>query len=258
MIDTDTGVARLAYLQAVRVARRRLEGTSLLRAWDRQAAAHPRSSLAHFRTLLAVHNASDLVAMDLPWWTYEAIDTVDKFLANRGGQARVFEYGSGASTVWLARRSGSIDAVEHDAQWVGLVRELLGAATGVQAEVRLHTPAVVASGSPRVTSRAPSGQGLDFHDYVHTIDDVGGRPFDLVLVDGRAREASLMRALDRVADDGLVLLDDAQRDRYRPSLTAAEALGWSVTVTRGRTPCQPLPRETALLRRRSGSGPAAT
>jgi predicted O-methyltransferase YrrM len=196
--------------------------------------------------------------MDLPWWTYEAIDAVDKFLADRGGQARIFEYGSGASTVWLARRSRSVDVVEHDADWAVLVRDLLASATGVQASVTVHTPEVEVSESPRVSSGAPSGHGLDFHRYVHTIDEVSGPPFDLLLVDGRAREASLLHALDRVAEDGLVLMDDAQRERYRPALAAAAAVGWSVTVTHGRTPCQPLPRATALLRRRTGAGPGVT
>ncbi|MGF1661138.1 MAG: class I SAM-dependent methyltransferase [Kineosporiaceae bacterium] len=258
MLDTDSGPARAAYLTVVRGTRRALDGTSLLRAWDRRAAERPGSTVAHLRTLLAVHNAEDLVAMDLPWWTYEAIEVVEKFLADRGGRARVFEYGSGASTVWLARRSASVDAVEHHDGWAGRVRELLAAAPGVTADVSLHVPEVPATDRPAVPSASPGASGLDFSEYVATVDTVGGEPFDLVLVDGRAREESLRRAAHRVRDDGLLLLDDAQRPRYREVLAEMAATGWTVTVTRGRTPCQPLPRETALLRRATGSGPVLT
>jgi predicted O-methyltransferase YrrM len=253
VLDTDSGPLRAVYLAVVRAARRALEGTALLRAWDRRAARRPRSRVAHLRTLLAVHNAEDLVAMDLPWWTYEAIDVVEAFLAERGGKARVFEFGSGASTVWLARRSGRVDAVEHHPGWADRVRQLLAAAPGVTADVSLHVPTVARTPVPILPSASPTAQGLDFAQYVAVLDEVEGEPFDLVLVDGRAREESLRRALKRVREDGLVLLDDAQRERYHPVLAEAAASGWSVTVTRGRTPCQPLPRETAVLRRRSGA-----
>jgi predicted O-methyltransferase YrrM len=253
VLDTDSGPLRSVYLGVVRATRRALDGTAPLRAWDRRAAAEPRSLMAHLRTLLAVHNAEDLVAMDLPWWTYEAVDAVDAFLAQRGGTARVFEFGSGASTVWLARRSGRVDAVEHDPDWAERVRQLLTTAKDVTAEVTVHVPTVARVPVPALPSGSPSAQGLDFTEYVAVLDEVGGDAFDLVLVDGRAREESLRRALQRVREDGLVLLDDAQRERYGPVLAEAAAAGWDVTVTHGRTPCQPLPRSTALVRRRRGS-----
>jgi hypothetical protein len=258
VLDTDSGPLRAAYLAGMKGLRRGLDGTALLRAWDRNAAQAPRTSVAHLRTLLAVHNAEDLVDLDLPWWTYRAIDVVDGFLGARGGAARVFEYGAGASTVWLARRAGSVDAVEHDPQWAERTRQLLARAPQVRAEVVVHVPvvpAVPAGTAPEVPSASPAAAGLDFGRYVASIDDVGGEPFDLVLVDGRARQAALRRALDRVLPDGLVLLDDAQRPRYEAVLAEAAGAGWDVTVTRGRTPCQPLPRSTALLRRaRVGGG----
>jgi predicted O-methyltransferase YrrM len=255
VLDTESSPLRTVYLRVVRSVRRALDGSSVLRAWDRSAARRPRSTVAHLRTLLAVHNAEDLVALDLPWWTYEAVDTVDKFLADRGGAARVFEFGSGASTVWLARRAARVDAVEHHPEWAERVRHLLGRAEGVTAAVRLHVPPVPHQVDPAVPSVSPAARHLDFSRYVSTIDEVGQGPFDLVLVDGRARAESLRRALGRVSDNGMILLDDAQRPRYRDVLTEAAARGWDVTVTRGLTPCQPLPRETAILRRRPAPGP---
>lgn len=247
----DSGPFRSAYLGAVTAARRGLDGTALLRSWDARTARRPRSPLAHLRTLLAVHNAEDLVTLDLPWWTYQAVDHVSGFLAGRGYQARVFEYGSGASTLWLARRCTSLDAVEHHGQWAERVRELVAATPGLRCTPTLHVPpvpAVLAGTRARVPSGAPSGQGLDFATYVDVVHEVGGL-FDLVTVDGRAREASLLVSLEHVAPDGLLLLDDAQRSRYRDVVRQAEAMGWFSLRTRGATPCQPVPRETVLLSR---------
>lgn len=247
-MSTDSGLLRDVYLKVMTGTRRQLEGTTVLRSWDRRAAAHPRSRLAHLRTLLAVHNAEDLVRMDLPWWTYEAIDVVDGFLARREGRARVFEYGSGASTLWLARRAGQVDAVEHEAGWAERVRVLLASTPGLRTSPTVHVPEVPRSAAPVVGSGAPSGAGLDFDTYVHAIDRVDGE-MDLVLVDGRARSEVLLHVLDRVAPDGLVLLDDAQRPRYLPAVEEAARRGWTVRWTRGATPCQPLPRATVLLAR---------
>lgn len=250
-MSRDQGLLRDAYLGVMTGLRRALDGTAALRAWDRQVAAHPRTVSAHLRTLLAVHHAEDLVRMDLPWWTYDAVDAVDGFLAARGGTARVFEYGSGASTLWLARRAGSVDAVEHEPAWAARVRELLATTPGLRCAPVVHVPHVpVVAGTqqPEVASAAPSGQGLDFAAYVRAIDGVDGE-FDLVLVDGRARAEVLRHVLDRVSPGGLVLLDDAQRRRYRAAVDEAASRGWHVRRTRGATPCQPLPRETVLLSR---------
>ncbi|WP_380167472.1 class I SAM-dependent methyltransferase [Jannaschia sp. R86511] len=247
-MSRDQGLLRDVYLGVMTGARRGLDRTRLLNMWDRQVAANPRSVSAHLRTLLAVHNAEDLVRMDLPWWTYQAVDAVDAFLARHDGAGRVFEYGSGASTLWLARRAGSVDAVEHEAEWAERVRELLATTPGLRCTPTVHVPAVPTSTSPVVASGAPSGQGLDFADYVKAIDDVPG-DFDLVLVDGRARGEVLLHVLDRVAPGGLVLLDDAQRTRYSPAVDEAARRGWLVRRTRGATPCQPVPRETVLLSR---------
>lgn len=240
------GTMRAAYLGVMHRLRDGFDGTGLLAAWDRAAQQRPRAALAHLRTLLGVHRADDLVALDLPWWTYRAIDTVTGFLAASGGRARVFEYGSGASTVWLARRAATVTSIEHHPAWAAHVREML-AAQGHDNAVVHHVPAR-ASTAPAVASGAPSGTGLDFAEYVAAIDAHPG-PYDLVVVDGRARGPALVGALQDVAEDGMAVLDDAQRTRYQPWLDRARAAGWDVERHRGTAPCEPLPRDTATLTR---------
>ena len=258
-MDPDSGPARAGYLALATGLRRALEGTSLLAGWDRLVARRPRSAAAHLRTLVAVHNVDDLVQLDLPWWTYRAIDVVGGYLAGLGYSARVFEYGSGASTIWLARRAASVESVEHDETWATRVRELAAVREGLRCTPVVHVLEVPTSPHPVVPSGAPSGRGRDFAGYVAAIDRTDGE-FDLVLVDGRAREAALLKALDRVSSGGLVLLDDAQRQRYQGAIHAAELRGWCVLRTHGATPCQPFPRETVLLSRQplSMSGARAT
>lgn len=245
-MNQDEGFVRAVYVGLVTRLRGLLDGTRLLRAWDRLALADPRGRMFHLRTLLALHRPEDLILLDVPWWTYQARDRVEAFLAARDGQAQVLEFGSGASTVWLARRASSVHAVEHDEFWAGRVQAMLDGMTGLRSRPLLHVPAVMRSEHPRVASGAPSGRGLDFSEYVDLPAALGTR-FDLVLVDGRAREESLLRALALLSPGGLALLDDSQWARYQPTLRRLADEGWVVETTRGATPCQPFPRETTLI-----------
>ena len=132
----------------------------------------------------------------------------------RGGTARVFEFGAGASTPWLARRSAEVHAVEYDAGFAAHIEPVVR-----EAGATLHVVPGVPSAHPRVASAKRGHVGEDFERYVATIDEVGG-PFDLVVIDGRAREEALVRSLPHLAPGGVVLLDDAWRARYRAAVAA--------------------------------------
>lgn len=224
------------YVSAWRLARRGAERTGLLDRLEGSAspAAH------HARTLFAIHDVADMVHLDLAWWSYAAIDEVSTLLAER--PAQVFEYGAGASTAWLAVRASYVTSVEHEAGFVEVLTPMLAHLTNV--EVML-VPAV-RSAAPAVPSRRRGHDGLDFSDYVKAIDAVPGE-LDLVVVDGRARVACVRQALPRLASDGVLLLDNADRDEYA-SVVSDPAL--DVRVLRGATPCLPYPTSTALIRRR--------
>jgi predicted O-methyltransferase YrrM len=195
------------------------------------------------RSLLSIYDVPELAMLDVPWWTMDSAAIVDAFLAGRRG-ARVFEWGSGASTVWLAKRSASVVAVEHDSAWAEQVRSLLPAGAAVDLRV---VPARPATGAPgEVRSAKPGASELDFSQYVAVIDEIPG-PYDVIIVDGRARESCLMRALPHLAPDGLLVLDNVERRRYRAAIAAARGQV-EVTWTAGLTPGLPYPTRTAILR----------
>jgi hypothetical protein len=229
---------RSAYVTVVRAVRSVLGALGLLRLLDEWAR---RSRTGRWvRSLLAIYDVRELVALDTPWWTFESADLVAAHLAERPG-ARVFEWGSGASTAWLSRRAAEVVAVEHDAEWADQVRPLTG--PGVQV---LTVPPVPASARSTARSRKPGFEGLDFGAYVAAVDDQDG-VFDLVVIDGRAREACLARAVHRLAEDGLIVFDNVDRRRYRDAISAQP--GIEVRWTRGLTPSLPYPTRTALIRR---------
>lgn len=240
---------RSLYVRAARVAAVVLRGLGLLAVLERRA---PGSRAATWLvSLLAIHDLDGLRRLDVPWWTFASSDLVAAWLRGRPG-ARVFEWGSGASTLWLAARAGSVRSVEHHAGWAGALSPRL------PGNVELRVVEAVPSTSPVVASARAGHDGLDFAAYVAAIDDVAG-DFDVVVIDGRAREACLARAVERLAPGGLIVFDNVDRRRYRDAIGATAAVREGrllLTVTRGLTPALPYPTRTALLHRAPTPGTA--
>ena len=69
--------------------------------------------------------------------------------------------------------------------------------------------------------------------------------FDLIVVDGRAREAAMRAAIPHLAPDGLIVFDNSHRKRYQEAIAES---GLSEQVFRGLTPSLPYPDRTSLLR----------
>ncbi|HEY5516542.1 MAG TPA: class I SAM-dependent methyltransferase [Pengzhenrongella sp.] len=200
----------------------------------------------HLRTLFAIHDVDDMIRLDTPWWTYGSIRVVEEHLGRLDGGARVFEYGSGASSLWLAARSGEVHTVEHDAGFAEVMRDAL-TRSGLADKVTLHEVPAEDSGTPVTRSGRRGEDSVDYTAYARSIELPGG-DFDLVVVDGRARVACLHAALGQLAPGGLVVFDDAQRPRYRAGIRSA---GLPVRAIWGMVPSLPYPRQTAVL------GPAA-
>ena len=192
-------------------------------------------------SLTKVHDSLAIADLDVPWWTYDAIDEVARWFVSRGGRpVRVFEYGSGASTFWLARRATEVFSVEHHRGFGLMMQHELASYENVT--LRIVEP--VESSHPVIPSAKEDHAGLDFASYVASVDDVPG-DFDLVVIDGRAREACLAAVVDRVAVDGIVVFDNTRRRRYR---TAIRESGMVESRCRGLTPTLPYPDQTSILR----------
>lgn len=123
----------------------------------------------------------------LPWYTYPSI----KFLDGRIQPGlRVFEFGSGNSTLWWADKVAYVTSCEHDLDWYNLVKG--------------QTP-------PNV-------------NYLHCELEYGGdyskvasqyqAEFDVIVIDGRDRVNCSKNSLDALRSDGVIIWDNSDRDIY--------------------------------------------
>jgi len=128
--------------------------------------------------------AYELRHPDHPWITAHAVSWLD---ANVRPYHTAFEWGSGASTPWLARRVRRLVSVEHHKEWHDRVQVKLARAGVDNVDYRL----------------VPESQ------YASAIDEFPDGHFDLILVDGLFRDATLERAIPKIAVGGWLILDNA-------------------------------------------------
>jgi len=189
----------------------------------------------------------------LPCYAFGAIRVIEREIRP---EHRVFEYGSGSSTLWYAERCAQVVAIEHDPGWHALV----SAAAPANVEARLHEGQPLSEQERSRHGRGDSEFGswkkpeLDFEHYVTAIDDYPDGWFHIISVDGRARVACLARVVDKLAPGGLLILDNSQRDRYEQALERVTARFPEATAYFGNSPFQARPQHTTIVRFSKNSG----
>lgn len=195
-------------------------------------------------SLFYIHDIDGLLALEVPWWTYDAIRKTEDFLSSRS-DTRVFEFGSGASTIWLAHRADRVVSIEHDSNWFTVVKGKLATIPN-RSTVDYHlvtpSPKTETSDSDYGSSKA-GHERHDFKTYATSILNEEGL-FDLIVIDGRARDACLKHAVKKIKPDGLIVFDNSSRKRYQHAIKIS---GLITERLKGRVPSLPYPDETTLL-----------
>lgn len=178
------------------------------------------------------------VDLELPWWSYGSI----RFLAGwlRPGH-RVFEYGSGGSSLFVARHGARIFSVENNPAWHQLVTQ--------QAVVR-GMDNLVCELHPLADDTLAAFRRSGFSQRVRS------ETWDAIIIDchcgfgvppyGVIRPAALADALPQVKPGGLIVFDDSW---MYPELLAPRP-GWRVRDFRGLGPCRYGVTSTAIFQRR--------
>ena len=140
------------------------------------------------------------VELELPWFSYGAIDFLENYLRK---ETRVFEFGSGGSTLFFAQRAKSVTSVEDNAHWCELVAEKLAACRIENVDLR-HVPVTFTTEEAFAAS-----------DYLNAVRQSA---FDTIIVDGtewalRARPICFRAAEKQIAPGGIIVVDDSWRYR---------------------------------------------
>lgn len=145
--------------------------------------------------------AYELFNKDKPWIAPKAIQWLAENLNKR---MTGVEFGSGRSTVWYAQRLKSLVSIEDHQEWYNRVQEDLQE-SGVDNISYLFK-------SSEIDSTGKTA-------YIDAIDNLDNNSVDFIVVDGKLRDVLALKAIDKLAPGGYLLLDDAER--YIPLETHA-------------------------------------
>lgn len=167
----------------------------------------------------------------IPSLSLPAVCLLDDYLTS---YMYVFEWGSGASTLFFAQRCARLASVEHNPAWHEKVKSALQyrgleflTSCFVTHEDRFypvenHLIKPEKGYDPDFASFQPSYETVNFREYVKLIDKFPDDYFDVILVDGRARCACLKHAQQKLKPGGLLILDDSARSIYQYAMSEIE------------------------------------
>jgi hypothetical protein len=136
--------------------------------------------------------AVDKDGMPLPWVTYSFIDFI-KTRLNK--ELIIFEYGSGNSTLFYAKKVAKVVSVEHDKAWYSKI-----------------VKAKAANAEMIYTELEKDGEYSQKAKLLN-------QKFDVIIVDGRDRVNCCKHSVDALSDKGVLVLDDSERELYNEART---------------------------------------
>jgi hypothetical protein len=164
--------------------------------------------LFHWRRTLSRKNDINSFDIETPWYNYGAINWVKK---NIKSHMRVFEYGSGGSTLYYAKHVKEIISVEHNEKWFEEVKKRTSRYHNV--DIVLQEPDILEKNENCnfLSYTFKEYQGLNFERYVRIIENYPDDYFDLIVIDGRCRHMCLEFSMKKVKKGGWIIFDNSER-----------------------------------------------
>ncbi len=138
---------------------------------------------------------------DLPWLTQTANEILHSYLKPTDTG---LEFGSGRSTIWLAKRVSQLTSVEHNPEWHQYVQNMLKQQNITNVD-HLFAP------------RDKANSEAENSDYVRNAERFPNDTLDFVLVDGIYRDFCARASMPKIKPGGVLIIDNV--NRHLPSNT---------------------------------------
>ena len=174
-----------------------------------------------------------------PWISFDAIRFLKKIVR---GDMRVFEYGSGGSTMFWISRVKELISVEHDLSWYTNMKNKLDHQAARNVRYILAEPAPDPLYPEKsfenpgdFISEGPAYAGKNFEQYAKSIDPFPDNYFDIVIVDGRARPSCIQQGIPKLKKNGWLIIDNTER-KYYTTPFSFDRNSWKISKFAGPVP----------------------
>lgn len=188
-----------------------------------------------------------------PWMAFAAIDFLTKISFP---EMKIFEYGSGGSTLFWAAHASTVISIEHDVDWYTQMKNIL-INKGIHNTIYTLAPAEPDNLFDQKDFKNPDAyissdkiyNGQKFETYVKMIDNYPDEAFDVVIVDGRARPSCIQHAIPKVRNGGYLVVDNSERTYYLKPFSFEKRL-WKNWIFYGPVPYNRHFSETTIYQKK--------
>jgi precorrin-6B methylase 2 len=135
----------------------------------------------------------------IPWLTYPFIHFIEPRLKKT---FNVFEFGSGNSSIWFAKRVNQIVSVEHDKSWFNNISKKVP-----ENVTLLH-------------------RELEINGEYSKVICESKMKFDIIIIDGRDRLNCVKNSLSALSGSGVIIFDNSNVECYLDALSHLEELNF--------------------------------
>lgn len=138
----------------------------------------------------------------LPWYTYSCIHFIESRFSDSAKlfRPRVFEFGSGNSTLWWARRASRVVSVEDNRDWHQYITQ----------------------GKP---NNVIYKFAADKDSYLNALLQESDL-FDAIIIDGSFREACIAESPRMLNSKGVIIIDNSDWEDIKPSMLFLKSEGF--------------------------------
>ena len=166
---------------------------------------------------------------NLPWMTYPFIDFITTQL---NSDQQIFEFGSGSSTLFFAKRVKKIIAVESNKKWFEAMKIKIAALGIKNIELVLIENAITNS---------------QYENYTKQFST----KFDFIIIDSLKRFECAKNSFTSLKDNGRLILDDSERKNYQKIFSFLLEKEFSFLNFAGIAPAQFRLKNTTIFQKKS-------
>jgi len=187
-----------------------------------------------------------------PWMCFSAVRFLKEIVRR---DMKVFEYGSGGSTLFWISNVREIVSVEHDISWYTIMKKQFDGQDIQNLKYILAEPASDTEFTEKrfenpddYISADPVYMGKNFDQYAKSINSYPDHYFDIVVVDGRARPSCIKHGIPKLKKNGWLIVDNSERKYYlAPFLLDKNS--WKISKFTGPVPYTRDFSETSFLKK---------
>ena len=138
--------------------------------------------LGHFKSSYRWESV-DKSGKPIPWFSYPAIEYLKSLDLSK---MSVFEYGSGNSTLFWAKRTAAVTSVENDTKWFNVTLNKLKSRKNINLILE-----------------------KDKHNYINSINK-NKTKYEIIVIDGEFRLECSQTSLKRLKNGGFIILDNSE------------------------------------------------